>query len=172
MTLELTIQAMFDEQPMRFKERADCLNHLFCLVGNGYQWKNGELVEIDRQYTTKEIEQLNAHLIDGKAFQHNLMSWQDEIVETFISSMTKSFDGEEIPTAIQRAMDKHIAGLREKYPADVLHEFPRKERWDYSKLPYFAKYAKIVNIPDDIHDDWLAGIEECKQMLREDGFDV
>lgn len=36
---------MFDNNPTIFKERTDCLNHLFCVIGNGYFWKNGELVE-------------------------------------------------------------------------------------------------------------------------------
>ena len=38
MNVELTIQSMFDDYPTLFKDRADCLNHLFCVIGNGYEW--------------------------------------------------------------------------------------------------------------------------------------
>jgi hypothetical protein len=30
----------------------------------------------------------------------------------------------------------------------------------------------LFNYPDDIKQDWLDAIEECKQMLIEDGYDV
>ena len=45
MNVELTIQDCFDNYPGLFKERVDVLNHLFCVIGNGYDWKNGELVD-------------------------------------------------------------------------------------------------------------------------------
>ena len=172
MTLELTMQQMFNEQPMRFKERADCLNHLFCVVGNGYQWINGELVEIDRIISEKDVNTLQKQLIHEKAFQHNKLSIQDEIVQTFEASMRNSLSEFEDSEVLRRAMDKHIERLRSQYPDDVYHEHPRAERWDYSKLPYFKKYAKLFNYPDNIKEDWLSGIEECKMMLREDGFDI
>ena len=47
MTVELTMQAMYDHFPGLFKERADCLNHLFCTTGNGYDWIDGELVDLE-----------------------------------------------------------------------------------------------------------------------------
>lgn len=44
MTLEQTIQHMFNKYPDLYQTRKDCLNHLFCVIGNGYEWFNGQLV--------------------------------------------------------------------------------------------------------------------------------
>lgn len=44
MRLEHTIQALFDECPMLFNNRLEVLDHLFCVIGNGFKWKNGQLV--------------------------------------------------------------------------------------------------------------------------------
>ena len=76
MTLELTIQLMFDEYPNLFKTREDALNHLFCTCGNGYDWYKGELTEPnDEQYYGEDyLKKLKAHLVNEKAFQHNKLS--------------------------------------------------------------------------------------------------
>lgn len=51
MRAEDTLQFMMDFQGDVFCSRQSCLNHLFCVVGNGYDWVNGELVE--NSYDTK-----------------------------------------------------------------------------------------------------------------------
>ena len=45
MTVETTIQRMFDRCPELFATRKECYNHLFCVIGNGYVWKRGQIVE-------------------------------------------------------------------------------------------------------------------------------
>lgn len=47
MTVETTLQKMFDQWPELFLTRRECYNHLFCTIGNGYEWKRGQLVECD-----------------------------------------------------------------------------------------------------------------------------
>ncbi len=44
MTVETTIQKLFDECPMLFSTRKECYDHLFCVIGNGFKWKRGQLV--------------------------------------------------------------------------------------------------------------------------------
>lgn len=48
MRAEDTLQFMMDFQGDEFYNRQKCLDHLFCTVGNGYDWVNGELVENTR----------------------------------------------------------------------------------------------------------------------------
>jgi hypothetical protein len=43
---EDTLQFMMDFYPTIFFNRQKCLDHLFCTIGNGYAWRNGELVDI------------------------------------------------------------------------------------------------------------------------------
>lgn len=54
---ERTIEHMREQFPMLFHNRSECLNHLFCVVGCGYCWNNGELVE-DKDFgdNRKEID--------------------------------------------------------------------------------------------------------------------
>ena len=47
MTLETTIQHLFDTCPEFNRTREECLCHLFCMNGNGYIWKWGQLVSKD-----------------------------------------------------------------------------------------------------------------------------
>lgn len=45
MRAEEELQFMMDFYPELFPTRKHCLDHLFCSVGNGYDWHKGELVE-------------------------------------------------------------------------------------------------------------------------------
>lgn len=50
MRAEDTLQYMSDFYPEIFPTRKHCLDHLFCVIGNGYKWVNGELVDDDCEY--------------------------------------------------------------------------------------------------------------------------
>ena len=168
MTLELTIQDLFDRFPGLFKERSDCLNQLFCTIGNGYDWENGELVggDISDEY----IEVLKSHLVDGRAFQHNKLSLRAESVYYNTSNGKDPYAGcsEEERRMLENAYQKYL----EKLPDDVYHKLPRNKRWSFWLSGYSTQFAYIFNYPDDIQSDWLDGIKECKQMLIEDGYDI
>lgn len=174
MKLELTIQEMFNECPTLFKERCDCLNHLFCTIGNGYEWRNGELCSNDDDYNIDE-PYLESCLVDDKAHQYNKLSLKAEsqlyenerITDGWYEDFKEicpEFDIEEMKASRQRTINK--------LPDDVYHKRERKYRWYFYLSGYCTKHAKLFNYPDDIKPDWLAGIEECKAMLREDGYDV
>ena len=47
MTVESTLQEMFDRYPMLYSTREECFNHLFCTIGTGYKWKWGQLIYED-----------------------------------------------------------------------------------------------------------------------------
>lgn len=70
MKFESTIQALFNEYPSLFSERNEVLNHLFCVIGNGFEWKNGELVDDSHSSRLKNIKNKDVILKgDGKALQ-------------------------------------------------------------------------------------------------------
>ena len=181
MNVELTIQDCFDNYPGLFKERVDVLNHLFCVIGNGYDWKNGELV--DNVTTRDEKKALKAHLVNGKAFQHNKLSLraesqlyeQERIENGWYEDYLRRYPDEDI---------EHLKAVRQKtiakLPDDVYyHEPDRKKRWYfYINIPgreyidYHENFAYLFNYPDDIKPDWKAAIEECRQLLIEDGFEL
>lgn len=64
MTAENTLQWMMDFYSEIFPTRQRCLDHLFCTIGNGYEWVNGELVcndYLSKRYVMKE------HIVRAKS---------------------------------------------------------------------------------------------------------
>lgn len=155
MTLENTIQAMYDNNPSMFKERSDCLDYLFCTIGNGYEWLNGQLVS----YENEDHDQPVNPLWNGKAFQYNLQTLYDDAVQA-------AHDND------MKLMVPPNPELKNKY-----HYNDRKERWYFAMNkaqapaidPLCKEYAPIWNFPEDIATDWWDGIMECADMLLADG---
>jgi hypothetical protein len=50
--------------------RAAVLNHLFCVLGNGYEWENGALVECCGDTTTKSGKRLSMQAAINKVFRN------------------------------------------------------------------------------------------------------
>ena len=181
MNVELTIQDCFDNYPSLFKERADVLNHLFCTIGNGYDWVNGELVEYEPSEGKDKI--LKARLVDGKAFQHNKLSlraesklYEDErIAEGWYEEWHRRYPDDDIEK-MKSVRQKTIS----KLPDDVYYKEPlRKKRWYfYVNIPgreyidFCENFAFLFNYPDNIKPDWKDAIEECRGLLIEDGFEL
>ena len=67
MNVELTVQSMYDNYPVIFQDRFDCYNHLFCVIGNGFEWVDGELVD---GCVVQNLTKHSNNLVDGKAHQH------------------------------------------------------------------------------------------------------
>ena len=162
MELELTIQQMFDESPTLFKERSDCLDHLFCCIGNGYEWENGELVYMYKADISEQA--LRDRIIAGKAHQYNKLSLRAEAIYYYEK---RQREGKEPSN-----MDYFAMKYFDKLPDDVYHKLPRSKRWSFWLGGYSTRFAYLFNYPADIKPDWLAGIEECKTMLRADGYDI
>lgn len=156
---------MYDEFPTLFKERADCLNHLFCTIGNGYEWEDGELVDgVD--YDDDYIKHLESEMVNGKAYQHNKYSLRDDyiandyIAEKFIHPYDEYF-----------TVENRVRGILRE-PDDVYYEEPdRKKRWSFY-LQGYSQFARIRNVPSNVKDDWLKGVHECTEILLEDGYDL
>ena len=132
MRAEDTLQFMMDFQGDLFYNRQKCLNQLFCTIGNGYSWVDGELVEDS---------------LDTKTL---LSRWK-------------------LVTPIERAEPTksviEVGGIRESM-------FKRRNLDDQKWYPLSKKYSYLYDYPDNIKPDWKALIEECKQMLIDDGIDI
>ena len=178
MTLELTIQDMFDNYPTLFKERADCLNLLFCVIGNRYRWLDGELCDGFPVFA-KKTEYLTPRLVDGKAHQYRKLSLREEArlrEEKQIAEGWYECYPDECAEHLKKIHAKTIAEL----PDDVFYYIPeRAKRWYFyyeipggSYIDFGEDFAYLFNYPDDIKPDWKAGIEECRQLLIEDGYEL
>lgn len=178
MTLELTIQKMFNKYPTLFKERADCLNHLFCTIGNGYEWKKGELVgcgsicRAPDKFDKEELDLLQNQLIDGKAFQYNKLSLRDEVSQMVERERNRE-DFDEYLKRHHWTKEQWLEMVTkeiENTPSDIYHKCPRNMRWYFYLGGYCKEYAYLWNYPKNIKRDWLEGINETKSLLIEDGY--
>ena len=181
MTLELTIQKMFNDYPSLFKERADCLNHLFCTIGNGYYWENGELVDCGsicrapEDVDKEELELLQGQLIRGKAFQYYKMSLRDEVYEMIARERKREDFDERLERCGMTKLQWAELSLKEieEAPPNVYYKIKdRKMRWYFFIGGYCKQFAYLWNYPKNIKEDWLAGIEETKTLLMEYGYDL
>ena len=132
MRAEDTLQFMMDFQSDLFYSRQKCLDHLFCTIGNGYDWVDGELVENSRD--TKVL----------------LSRWK----------LVKPIEHAE-PTKNVVEIGRIQEDVWKRRGIEV-------PKWS----PLSKNYSYLYNYPDDIKPDWKALIEECKQMLIDDGIDV
>lgn len=142
MKAENTLQIMMDFYGDLFYTRQLCLDHLFCTIGNGYEWKNGELIDTDEDERVKRYK-----------FKKD------------IKKAKPAFDIEQ--RGLQQAKVAEMT-LRAKALMNpkMLDMMPTK--W----YPIAEEYSYICNYPEDIKPDWLAILEECKEMLKADGIEV
>ena len=144
MTVESTLQDMFDHYPTLFATRGQCYDHLFCTNGNGYDWINGQLISTEYQ---------------GKDFK---------------SMHEDDYKREYIPTAHQSKknfkmkyeMDMRILMYELKGNKKKADEYASGKKIQWYPL---CKYANIFNIPRNIKDDWKRAAIECFRMLEDDG---
>ena len=132
MRAEDTLQFMMDFQGSLFHSRQKCLDQLFCTIGNGYSWVDGELVEDS---------------LDTKTL---LSRWK-------------------LATPIEHAEPTWGVSELGKMKEDILK---RRGIKDQKWYPLSKEYSYLYNYPDDIKPDWKALLEECKQMLIDDGIDI
>ena len=143
MTVETTLQDMFDGFPTLFATRQECFDHLFLCVGCGYDWMFGQLVE-SGQYN-KEIhdkDYLNPKVVKAEQSIKNIKKKNktDKELHEFFREENLEEDGIDIG------------------PYD-----PNKRHWSEIRTR-----SNILNVPDDIKPDWKAAVEECIAMLKAD----
>ena len=150
MTVETTLQEMFDEFPDLFSTRQQCYDHLFCTVGNGYCWKWGQIVPcVHGLEDIKEIhnnDYLHPIVLKAKQSPQNIKMKQDTDRELH---------------ELKRLNDLEDDGV------DIGEYDPNKHDW----YP-ISKHSLINEIPDDIKPDWKKAVEECKEMLKADGINL
>lgn len=175
MNVELTIQQMYDKFPALFKERSDCLNQFFCVIGNGFYWVDGELVNCD--LIPENQETLISRLVNGKAFQYNKLSIRGESIYYALSRKRRL--NQDVQENIMDTFDKFDIEYFESLPDDIYYKDPRNKRWyfccnicGHQTISFYEPFAYLFNYPENIKPDWKAAIDECRTMLIEDGYDL
>jgi hypothetical protein len=179
---ERTIQAMMDMWPTSCTTRQECLDHLFVVIGNGYEWFEGELCSLsgpDVQFVLDdpEDEDSDGHYVythdDRPDLEKAKHPWTEEDWENYRKERLEQQ---------QRYYEEAIARMKAKFPGYNPKRRPPKYREtvvaridsnrDRHWYPIAWDYSEICNLPDDITPEWKALADECKALLLEDGIDV
>ena len=146
MKAEDTLQFMFDFYT-DFSSRRQLLNFLFCVIGNGFRWVNGELVyfedRIDRYQLKEPVKyaqpgELNIDL-------HEIQKSKAAILKQRLIKQGKS--NNEVQKIVEEYLDQKMS-------------MPDKS------------YSHFYNYPKDIKEDWLKLIKETEKYLIEDGYEL
>jgi len=151
-TLKHTIYIMVTGYPELFPHRVAALDHLFCVIGNGYDWKKGQLVYYKREKVRKYAPQLPS------------------IFEEFITNDKLPPEISNLPI-VQNILKKHEQALEtvknaKKIATPFYYAGVPK---DYKFYPWDKDYSTIFNLPEDITPDWLEGVNETKKLLKKYG---
>ena len=126
------------------RDEEQFLEHCFFVNGNGYDWKDGELVD---GYTDEERSRMVAEL-DAN------LKYMDEQFEKTIDDLVSNFGAirEEILNSKSES-EQQLEDKRNNYPREI---YP------------ICCFACINHLPDDIKPDWLDAAKRAVAFARSD----
>ena len=191
MKVKDAVKASIMLYPTIQKTKLDVYEHMFLVIGNGYDWVNGELVAEKRVPTVQEAieKELNDNfqydLIKDFHVSWNLNEFAIEVQEEgeLIDKSTKDSITEKYAQKITNRFKEHLETKNrniqiilnaKKIAEEELHYVEDPETAERAKFvnetielyPLSEKYSYLLNTPDDIKDDWRdAIIEFCDYLL-------
>ena len=146
--------------------RLSVLNHLFLVIGNGYEWKNGELVEIGVKQTKATIEKAILKIVTRGLKVDSLKNWF-EIAEVHreINEGNEDDKYKFVSDSICRDIKKDIVltfdienRMKDMTPYSDFERFP-------FKFYPICEYSELCNLPDNIKPDWFAAAKEIYEFV-------
>lgn len=142
-SLEFAIKESILAYPSLFQIREQVLNHLYCVLGNGYEWWDGRLRETCEDEKHEVVEKM---LIEG-APEEDIRAWvkakDDDRMEENLKELEEICRRHGIPWE----------------PSPPLHMHPLR-------IYPLCDLSTIMNLPDHIRPDWLAGAEEVVRLIE------
>lgn len=124
-------------------------DQLFLTIGNGYEWKDGELVCNDENSLCDTVEEAVNRIKDD---------YFKRIEDIYGIS-------EDVFTGIIERYKKEV----ENYLYNIFHIEDIMEDLTVPEFKFYSlsKYSAIANIPDDVHYDWIKAIKDFVDILDE-----
>lgn len=152
MTFKDTIKSMIIMHPRLFPTKLSVYNHLFLTNGNGYRWENGEL--ISSYYKENYSIEDGLEALFNNEFQYHLLE----------SYLNITADTEDIINYFKRNNKEKLTLINvilnfENIMNEKLYITNKEELYP------LCKSAKILNIPNDIKEDWKDAIKEFLDFI-------
>lgn len=160
--------------PSIHKNKLDVYDHLFLVNGNGYEWRNGELVvcskediDVNNLKTTDSID----NIFNSRDFSMNLLK---STIKCYISTEEPISEkrAEIISVMIMDLFKQQLSTIHETVK-QVLPETIDKAELDMTlentskgfELYPICEYSKIMMIPDDITEEWKYAVREFYEFI-------
>lgn len=159
MTTKETVRENLLNYPLIFKNALDVYDQLFCVCGNGYKWKGGELVSTSLNKVVKTKAGAVSHQI--KEFFTDKMFWKTvRLVGLFKTIKIKMRRTHMLISRVLN-VDKNIVDFSIKEDEEFAKTFK-----DYKfKFYPLSSHSKICNLPDDIKPNWLEATQKMYEIL-------
>ena len=151
MRAEDFLQFQFDFWYESYPDRVSLLSYLFCCIGNGYEWVDGELKYIARGCAKNDERMdrysLNKHVIKAQPYSLAIDIHNDRIA------------------LYKRMMNSDDERIRKRYSKmyyDMTHHFKSLSK----------EYDLIYHVPDNIKPDWLDLCYEVVEYMKAEGIDT
>lgn len=148
-SVDATVERAIFNFPSLYANRTQVLHHLFIVIGNGYEWQNGALVNRDPQ--------------PDRSDEDVQWPYRDLVGELIAEGAIAAEDvSEEMRELLARQCAEHEARnvefLRRRRNAATLAQTPGPLAGHV--YPPSGAYAHAINYPDDIALDWEAARRE------------
>ena len=142
--------------PGIFPNALKVFEHLFIVIGNGYEWKDGELVEVCGAEFCTNVEDAVVNNI-----KFHLMESNNGIL------VNKKMDVSTFNNRVKRVLKDCIIPIfhvDERMEDFTVPDYNERTDSNFSFYP-ISKYSYIYDIPDDVQPDWLAAIMKMIEIL-------
>ena len=148
------IKQMIVEYPSLFPSRENCLDHLFLVIGNGYEWEDGELTYRGRR--NFEDSHLSAIERIHKRFNEDSQPGS-AIYETL--HPTGKWDN-----WIKRHEERLVKTQKIIDEVDIRCQPFKGEPQPKRLYPISNNYSKACVVPDNVKQDWLDAAYETLNL--------
>ena len=159
MTPKETVRENLLNYPLLFKNALDAYDQLFCVCGNGYKWKDGELVSTSLNKVVKT--KAGAMFCQIKDLITDRMRWKALKLTGLVNAAKAITRRARMIVSRVLDVDKNINDFSIKDDEEMTKHF---KDYKFSFYPLFSSSA-ICSLPDDIKPDWLEAAKKMYEIM-------
>lgn len=146
-TLDAQVALIRNRYPTICPNRKRALDQLYCVIGNGYEWKNGRITP-------------NWPYPNDEDFAAEEAAWEARWMQEQVSNAIRIYPDD------PAAQEEHV----KRYMEIITNKAPDLKLLAYNKFyPLSTNYSELCNVPDDVQDDYLLGaVEVCRLIVQSD----
>lgn len=163
-----TKKQMMDAYPSLFVDEADVLDHLFFTIGNGYEWVEGQLVDVCEERDELYVERTQKKRIERarKKLAEALNDFGEEsiLIQHYRDELALAKKSPVAQRAEERRYRLRCAMNPVGNKRSQVHVFDKAGALKRYVYP-ICEYSHIVSIPDDVQPDWFKAAQRALKLI-------